>query len=96
MPDERDELTPAQQLLGAALNLNEATYELLSQAQASDLLDRLVAARSAATDDDAEPLFAEIFDKIAEGVCNLFHAAGRPAQLERFANAAERWVRGED
>lgn len=94
--DERDELSSAQQLLGVALNLNEAVYELVSQAQASDLLHRMVVAqRAAADDEDAEPLFAEVFDKIAEGVCNLFHAAGQPAQLEAFARAAERWVRGE-
>lgn len=93
MADERDELTPAQQILGAALSLNEAVYELMSQAQTPDLLGKRLAAADPGDDD---PPFAEVFDKIAEGVCNLFHAAGKPEALERFADAAARWVRGED
>lgn len=90
--DERDELTPAQQILGAAIVLNEAVYELMCQAQTPDLLAKRLAHSAA----DDEPPFAEVFDKIAEGVCNLFHAAGRPESLERLADAAARWVRGED
>lgn len=96
MADERDELTPAQQVLGAAIGLNEAVYDLMSSAQVPDMMQRILDAHAASTDPDDEPPFAEAFDKIAQGICDLFHAAGNPAALERLADAAERWVRGED
>lgn len=91
MPDERDDLTPAQQLLGAAISLNEATYELMTLAQAPDILARILAH----SDADGQPHFAEVFDKIAEGLSNLYHVADRPEALAPLADAAERWVRGE-
>lgn len=92
MPDERDDLTPAQQVLGAAISLNEATYELMTLAQAPDILARILAK---ATPSDEDPAFSEVFDKIAEGLCNLYHAAGKPEALGRLADAAAGWVRGE-
>ena len=100
--DERDELTPAQQVLNAALELNEAVYELMALAQQPDMLARLVAGfakgqdAGATSHDDADPPFAEAVDKIASALCDLHHTLGEPLITSRLADAAQRWVRGED
>lgn len=94
LTDERDELTPAQQALAAALELNEAMTELLSCAQNPDMLARSIAMYAA--DPDGEPPHAAALDAIAQAISDLHHMAGRPTCSAALTEAADRWIRGED
>lgn len=93
MADERDELTPSQLALNITLELNEASYALLSAIQqpAMCLPEKI---GGPPVESCPEPL-AEVVDKVCAALADLFHLAGRPDDLERLADAAARWVRGD-
>lgn len=91
MADERDELTPAQVILNAALALNEAVHELTSLAQLSPAKLRPLVEASTGEG----PITAPAIDHVAAALQDLAYL-DKFGALSKLAAAAEAWMHGED
>jgi hypothetical protein len=86
--------TPIGRLLAAASLLAQASSGLIENALAETLFTQDVA-DFAANPNRIHPLGDDL-DAIAEAITCIHFALGEPSTTSRLADAAERWVRGED